>query len=368
MDEFQIERLSPEDEECWDRLAVETAAAPFLRPGWVRAWVGAFGGGADLCTATVRRRNALVGVLPILRCGSSLVSPANAETPRVGAVVADQSAVQQLVRGVVECGARRVDLNFLPADDPTTSVLRGTERGEGRDFLWHSVRRQPFIDVYGTASEYESRRLSTRRRRDLRRQERRLAGMGAVELEIHRGDQCLEVLVDEGFRMEVQGWKGRAGTAVLSRQASRQFYSSMARWGAQAGILRLAFLRVDGRSVAFSFALEQNAVHYGLKLCYDESFATFGPGLLLMHRLIHRAFDQPEIARFEMLGEADDYKMEFADGATEQFRVRIFGRGAWGVVDRAIVEAQHGARQAARQHLPQTTRVRLNALAARLGR
>jgi CelD/BcsL family acetyltransferase involved in cellulose biosynthesis len=368
MDEFRIERLSPEDERRWDDLAVETAASPFLRPGWVRAWSQAFRGSTDVHAATVRRSGSLVGVLPLLCRGRSLVSAANAETPRGGAVVSDQAAAEALARGIVRCGSRRVDLMFLPEDEPLASVLRRVEREEERNFLWHSIRRQPFVDVRGTASEYELRRLSTRRRRDLRRQERRLAEMGPVELEIYRGDQDLDALIDEGFQIEARGWKGRAGTAVLARRSTRDFYFTMARWAAQAGILCLAFLRVDGRPAGFSLALEQSGVHYGLKLCYNESFSSFGPGLVLMHRLIRRAFDQPTLTRFELLGEADDYKLEFADGMTEQSRVRILRQGPWGSFDRAIVDTQHSARRAVREYLPKPTRTRLNAVVAKLSR
>jgi CelD/BcsL family acetyltransferase involved in cellulose biosynthesis len=368
MAEFRIEHLGPEDEKRWDELALRTCAAPFLRPGWTQAWAQAFAGASDMQAATVRRGGDLVGVLPLVRRGGALLGAANAETPGVGAVLADTAAADALAQGLFRGCARRVDLTFLPDGDPLTAALRRAEQERERTLLWHSMRSQPFVDTRGMAAEYEERRLSTRRRRDLRRQERRLATLGDVELEIRNGDRDLEALVDEGFRMEADGWKGRAGTAVLVRPATREFYVAMARWAAEVGILRLAFLRVSGTPVAFSFALEQNGVHYGLKLVYDESFANLGPGLLLMHRLIRRAFDEPALTRFELLGEADSYKMEFADGATEQLRVRIFGEGLWGALGRAIADTQHSARQAARERLPEPTRARLTAAVARLSR
>src|SRR5919205_618750 len=167
MHEYQVERLGPHEQSRWDTLAVDTGSSPFSRPGWVNAWVRAFTDQPELQAVTVRRDGVLVGILPVMRGRGSLVSAANLETPRVGAVVADKIAAEHLALGVVRSGFRRVDLTFLPEDDPLTLALRAIERSQQTRILWQGVRHQPFIDVRGTASEYEERRLSTRRRRDL---------------------------------------------------------------------------------------------------------------------------------------------------------------------------------------------------------
>ena len=71
--------------------------------------------------------------------------------------------------------------------------------------------------------------------------------------------------------------KGRKGTAIRSRPDSRRFYEQIARWAAQRDLLRLFFLRVDGRAVAFAFVLQDRQRLYDLKNGFDEAVAEASP-------------------------------------------------------------------------------------------
>lgn len=358
-DGFHLVRPDERDLTQWDRLAVETAAPPFLRPGWIQAWSLAFGRQRDLHAALVRRGGELVAVLPVLRSNGSIVGVSNAHTPGVAHVARDAVAVRELFCKILERNFRKVDLNLVPARGPTSEGLIQASEGLGRDYVLHSVGRQPYVDSTGSWTEYERHQLTAKRRSTLRRLERRLAELGTVTFDVHDGRESLDALLDEGFRTEAQGWKGQTGTAVLSRPSTRQFYFTLASWAAQAGILRLACLRVDDRLAAFSFSLEQDAVHYGLKTSYDESLARFAPGILLTHRLIRYAFDHPGLSRLEMLGAADHYKAEFATGCREQERIQVFGQGVLGDTSRVVSSAQHSARRTVKKYLPQTVATRL---------
>ena len=46
----------------------------------------------------------------------------------------------------------------------------------------------------------------------------------------------------------------------------------MARWAAAKGWLRLAFLRLDGKPLAFDFGLNDGNTLYSLKTGYDEAY------------------------------------------------------------------------------------------------
>ena len=359
MDGFHVVRPDDRDLAQWDRLAVDTSAPPFLRPGWIQAWSSAFGQQRNLHAALVRRDGRLVAVLPVLRRNGSLVGVSNAHTPAVAHVAADMAAARELFCGIVDCNFRKVDLRLVPARGPTSEALLHASTTLGRGFLSHSMREQPFVDVTSSWTEYETRRLTAKRRSNLRRLERRLAEFGTVQFQVHHGEQSLEPLLEEGFQLEAGGWKGRAGTAVLCRPSTRQFYFDLAAWAAQVGVLRLACLRIGDRLAAFSFSVEQHAVHYGLKTCYDESLARFAPGIVLTHRLIRYASEEPELSRLEMLGEANDYKAEFATGYSGQERIEVFGRGWLGDASRAMSSARHGTRQALRKYVPQPVRTKL---------
>jgi CelD/BcsL family acetyltransferase involved in cellulose biosynthesis len=188
-----------------------------------------------------------------------------------------------------------------------------------------------------------------------------------LELDVQDGRCRLPELLDEGFGVEASGWKGRAGTAIVSRWRTRLFYPAVARWAADTGILRLAFLRHDGRAIAFSFGLQQGGTHYGLKLGYEESYARFSPGMLILHRLTEWCFEQPEVRAFEMLGQADEYKSEFATVVEKQERVQILRAGWRGVADRREELSRAWIRRSLREHIPAPARVAMVRAAVKLG-
>jgi CelD/BcsL family acetyltransferase involved in cellulose biosynthesis len=84
-------------------------------------------------------------------------------------------------------------------------------------------------------------------------------------------------------------------------------------WAAAKGWLRLAFLRLDGRPIAFEYLLEQNRTLFFLKGGYDERYRSVGPGILLLHDLMAASFERG-LAGVELLGKDDPYKVRWADG------------------------------------------------------
>src|SRR5439155_10777058 len=94
---------------------------------------------------------------------------------------------------------------------------------------------------------------------------RSLEERGETRVSYEDGGDGLEDLLSEGFRLEGSGWKERAGTAILSDPTVEGFYRAVARWASQRGWLRLAFLRLDGRAIAFDICLEQGGAVYVLK-------------------------------------------------------------------------------------------------------
>jgi CelD/BcsL family acetyltransferase involved in cellulose biosynthesis len=115
------------------------------------------------------------------------------------------------------------------------------------------------------------------------------------------GSERLEGLLSEGFQIEQSGWKGEHGTAINSSPRRRRFYREVAQWAGERGWLRLAFLRLDGRTIAFDLCLEANRVHFLLKTGYDHDYEKFGPGMILRSMMLERAFSG-SIDTYEFLG------------------------------------------------------------------
>lgn len=344
----------------WDRLAVDTAADGFARPGWLRAWAEAFAGGKLHCVMA-RSGGRLVGLIPVQLQGpalsrrSALRSATNDETPRLTPLFAD-SSVAAAVAFELRRRWDRVTLEFLPAGSGPVLPFEGAERAVVRE-----IRRSPFIRTAGGGYDaWVGQRLSKRARVNLNRMGRRLGEHGDVVFELVDGSDRLTELLQEGFALESSGWKGRMGTDVLGRDEARRFYWRAAEWAAAEDRLRLGFLRVDGRAVAFGYLLRDREALSLLKLAFDEEFKPCGPGLLLVHRLIAAAFEDDSIRRFDFLGESEGFKTALADDSERQIRVDLFGPGPLPAARRAALRAAWAGRAELARRVPVETRVRID--------
>jgi CelD/BcsL family acetyltransferase involved in cellulose biosynthesis len=321
----------------WELLADETDAPPFVRPPWVAAWVDAFGG--RLVVRTIRRSGALVGVVPLVDDGSVLRSPTNWHTPEFGIVARDDATSAELMSRVVaelRSARRRLDLGLLAPRDE--AALRSLATASGLRSMSWVQEESPYIDTsVGWERYLDARDKPWIRRLDRRRA--RLSKVGQVRLDIHQSRDRLAALLDEGFRLEAAGWKGAAGTAVLSRSDTRSFYESIAPVAADRGWLRLAFLRVGDRAAAFDFCFETGRRHYFMKTGFDPELRGDAPGLLLRLDMIRRSFELGHDS-YEMLGGAEPWKLDWTDSVRTRYRWLGFGRSPAAVLDRLAFE--HG--------------------------
>jgi CelD/BcsL family acetyltransferase involved in cellulose biosynthesis len=319
----------------WDELADRTGASPFLRPGWVGAWWRAFGRG-ELDVLAVRSAGRLTGVLPIAQAGRTLRSPTNTETPLFGFLAEDETSARELAEGMLyRHPTGRIDLFPVDPDDPGVRHVGEHAAACRRPVLLRPVLASPYISTDGSWQVYE-RSLEARRRSEIRRRRRRLEERGELVLAIHAGDENLDALLAEGLRLEASGWKAAHGTAINSGGATRRFYEEIANWSARRGWLRLAFLRLADRAIAFDLCIESHGAHYLLKTGYDPEFAPYGPGMILRHQMIQRAFAE-SIATYEFLGTAEGdnnrWKLDWTGQLRARARLQVFARSLTGRVD-----------------------------------
>lgn len=317
-------------EDEWDELAAACARTPFSYPGWARAWLDAFDRAGRGGVVSVARRGSLEAIAPVLRSPLRLESAANVHTPEFELLARDETAETELCRLLVGEEPRAVTMRGLRCETAAAFAAEASRRGYR--VLERIVATSPAADMSDGWPAYE-RGLSANHRGDVRRRRRRLREAGEVAVTEHDGTEGLDCVLAEGLAVEASGWKGRAGTAITSHDDTRRFYTSIARWAASKGMLRLALLRLDGRALAFHLDLEHRNVLYHLKGGYDESFARLSPGKLL-HAAVLESAAARGVTRYELLGDAEPYKLRWATTASELRVVRAFaptvaGTGRW---------------------------------------
>ncbi|WP_232666503.1 GNAT family N-acetyltransferase [Pseudonocardia sp. TRM90224] len=310
----------------WDELADRTGGAtPFHRPGWFRAWWEAFGSG-DPEIIEARRDGRLVGVLPMLRNRGQLRGMDNWHTFVFGPVAADDEAVQELCELVLAATGSSTVIGHLMPRDCTAMTAAAASRRCATDV--QTLQRSPYVPIDQDFDSY-LRGRDQRWLKQLERRRRKLAGKGQLELDVSDGCDDLPHLLDETFRIEALGWKGESGTAITSRPDTERFYRALSGWAAEAGFLRIATLKLDGKAIAADICLEDQTSHFFLKTGFDPELRALAPGLVLRHDMIKRSFDLGQTT-YELLGSAERYKLQWTDQLHDIKQLTVYQRSIRG--------------------------------------
>lgn len=325
-----IEPLMPE----WDELAADVAADPFMRPGWFQAWHRSFNGGPLEIHCLRRDGGQLLALAPFVRGRRSLISPTNWHTPSYEVIATDADAAGSLLRKSIDKMPARLRIRFAAADGITARGLAEVAEASGVKVFERRLARSPVIELDGDFETYR-RTLSKNLRKNLNRRRSRMEEQGKVEITVITDSNDAEQGLDRAFAIEASGWKGRHRTAMASKPETRRFYVELVRWAAEAGILRLVFLKVGGEPIAFDLGLQSHGWYYSLKTGYEARHQRLGPGAALTYELIRRCYDEG-LERIELLGAEDEFKRRWAgDSGVDMIEIQAF-KGPLAPLDRAI--------------------------------
>jgi len=214
---------------------------------------------------------------------------------------------------MAEAAAQRaalVDLPSLPEDDPCLEAI-GAAEGEMRWTVEPSYA-SPIVD---TGGDFDAWRAESKKRwgAPLERFRRKMGRDHEAELSIVEPPADLERELADGFAVEASGWKGEAGTAILSNPDTAAFYRAIAESFAARGELRLSRIVLDGELAAFDFTILHSGRLYLLKTGFDERFRKLAPGLVMRLSIVERCFEDG-LRAHELLGEESEWKAKFATG------------------------------------------------------
>ena len=151
------------------------------------------------------------------------------------------------------------------------------------EFLNHF--RRATLEVSTTFDEYMNVQVGSNRRKGLARNRRRLEKLGDVGHESHSFGGGLERAVSAFLEIEANGWKGKRGTALACNEKTRQFAKN-AFTGQENSVCRADVLTLDGTPIAVSLIALAGRTGFAVKACFDESYRSYSPGLLLETEVI----------------------------------------------------------------------------------
>jgi CelD/BcsL family acetyltransferase involved in cellulose biosynthesis len=323
----ELDLLAPQ----WDAVA----RTPIQRFAWARAAARACPDDA-LHVVVVLLEERAPAIAPLVRRGPfarlELIGNHALHEP-MDFLYSDAHAAELLATELCRSGSP-IRLERVPADSAVVPAIERTMRGRGL-VMTRTEAGCPWIPLDETPTDPVGM-FNAGRRSDLRRFQRHAETFGAVTYEVVRPTlETVDGLLDEAFRVEAASWKGRTGTAVATDAGAQRFFRSYAGQAVSDGILRISFLRIDGRAIAMQIAAECFDRFWLLKIGYDEAYARSSPGsLLMLHTLRYAAASG--LKSCELLGTDEPWTRAWTHHVRPCVSVRTYPANARGLAALAV--------------------------------
>ena len=294
----------------WEALA-EAASEPnsYAEYWFVSAALRHFRGDETVRLAIVRdETGVLVGVLPLVSsakygrlpvvntsnwvhlqcyCGGPLI--------REGCEVGFWAALLDLLDHS-EWADNILTLRLIYANGPVRRGLDVAAKTAGRALHVAQTYDRATLNSDADSETYIAKTVRSKKRKEYRRQAKRLSEIGAVRFERLALDQPIAEWCDQYLELEAAGWKGEGGTALGAAEASTRFFREIMTNAHALGRLDFLRLMLDGRPIAMLVNLRSPPAVWSYKITYDESMARFSPGVLIELETIAQVLGDPEIS------------------------------------------------------------------------
>lgn len=176
----------------------------------------------------------------------------------------------------------------LPLLDPDGPVARALLEAAPRRRLVYAAGAFERAVLRGgyDAEAFMAANIGKERLKAMKRRRRRLSEVGALSFRVMGAGDDLEEWARLFIGIEDSGWKGEAGTSFKSNPAHTEFLLETLRGARRAGALRFVRLDVGARAGAMLIVLGRAGEGYAFKICHDEAFAHYSPGVALEMELL----------------------------------------------------------------------------------
>jgi hypothetical protein len=123
---------------------------------------------------------------------------------------------------------------------------------------------------------------SSKRRRELKRQLKKLGALGKVEFEKVDEFEHMLVRFEEFLLLETRGWKGRKGTSIHILRKTASFARQAVAALGDRGRAAIYSLRLDGRAIASLIVLRSGNRYFPWKIAFDAAYHAYSPGVHLI--------------------------------------------------------------------------------------
>lgn len=208
--------------------------------------------------------------------------------------------IDNLFEALADRAARLPDVLVLPdvrLNGRFTQLLRAVALSRDLPLTTANVVQRPFLESYEEGETYLANAVAKEHLRDIRRQFRRLAREGRLVHNVARQPNEVRHRLEEFLALEAAGWKGRKRSAMVMDRYHAAFAREAVNNLAEADAVRIHTLDFNGQAIASLVVLIMGGEAYTWKTAYDENYARYSPGKLLMTELTEWHLDDANIVR-----------------------------------------------------------------------
>ncbi|MEO3389329.1 GNAT family N-acetyltransferase [Mesorhizobium sp. CAU 1741] len=180
-------------------------------------------------------------------------------------------------------------------DGPFAAMMNALAESRGLPLEITNRIERPHLRSELDGDAYLKAALNRHHFGEIRRLGRRLAEQGQLEYRVARQPEEVRIAVEAFLALEASGWKGRQQTAMAIDRYRAAFAREAADRLAQDDLCRVHALHLDGQPIASLVVFVESGVAYTWKTAYDEAFAKFSPGTLLMAEVTRTHLEDPNI-------------------------------------------------------------------------
>jgi CelD/BcsL family acetyltransferase involved in cellulose biosynthesis len=194
---------------------------------------------------------------------------------------------------------------YIPEQGAFADALGAVLSQTGRASAAFGQHVRALLDPGAERDNYLARAVSSGRRKEMRRQFRRLEEFGPVTFDTIADPDDIPAALKDFLVLEASGWKGVAGTAIVDEPSIKAFVQTAVTSLAAEGHARIDRMLLDGRPIAVTVTLRNGDTAWCWKIAYNEGMARFSPGVQLICELTEKLAADRQVARTDSCATAD---------------------------------------------------------------
>lgn len=180
-------------------------------------------------------------------------------------------------------------------DGAFASMVRSLADSRNLPVETANAAERAFLESDLDGDAYLRNSLRSHHLREFRRLKRKLEEKGAVEHTVARQPDEVRFAVEAFLALEASGWKGRARTAMAIDRFQAAFAREAVQRLAEKDMCRVHTLTLDGLPIGVIIVFIEHGVAYTWKTAYDEEYAAYSPGTLLMIEVTRAHLEDPNV-------------------------------------------------------------------------